>query len=30
MTQVQIRRPARTQEPTTIDRRSPSGRLLPF
>ena len=30
MTQVQIRHPARPQQPTPIDRRTPSGRLLPF
>jgi hypothetical protein len=30
MTQTQIRRAARPAQPTTLDRRTPSGRLLPF
>jgi hypothetical protein len=30
MTQQQIRRPVRPPQTTSIDRRSPSGRLLPF
>ena len=30
MTQLQIRRPARPVTSTAVDRRTPSGRLLPF
>jgi hypothetical protein len=30
MTQTQIRRRARPLPPTSLDRRTPSGRLLPF
>ena len=30
MTQVQIRRQTRPQQAALIDRRSPSGRVLPF
>jgi len=30
MTQLQIRRPARPVPATTLDRRTPSGRVLPF
>jgi hypothetical protein len=30
MTQTQIHRPVRPVSPVTLDRRTPSGRLLPF
>ena len=30
MTQVQIRRQSRPQQSTSIDRRTPAGRVLPF
>ncbi len=30
MTQVQTRRAVRQPQPTSVDRRTPSGRLLPF